>query len=56
VGYDIVKKEHMIRKRILPLNTVFSVEQSAIIGLIITHSLSMIQEQWINGKEDGKDN
>jgi hypothetical protein len=54
VGYDIVKEEHTIRKRILPQNTVFSVEQSAVIGaiqsernnrhqiVIITHSLSTI--------------
>jgi hypothetical protein len=32
VGYAIVKEEHTIRKRILPQNTVFSVEQSAIVG------------------------
>jgi hypothetical protein len=30
VGYVIVKKEHTIRKRILPQNTVYSAEQSAI--------------------------
>jgi hypothetical protein len=55
VGYAIVKEEqHTIKKRILPQNTVFSVEQSAIIGaiqsernnrhqiVIITHSLSTI--------------
>jgi hypothetical protein len=34
VGYAIVKEEHTIKKRILPQNTVFSVEQSAIIGAI----------------------
>jgi hypothetical protein len=34
VGYAIVKEEHTIRKRILPQNTVFSAEQSAIIGAI----------------------
>jgi hypothetical protein len=34
VGYAIVKEEHTIKKRILPQNTVFSVEQSAIIGVI----------------------
>jgi hypothetical protein len=34
VGYARVKEEHTIRKRILPQNTVFSVEQSAIIGVI----------------------
>jgi hypothetical protein len=34
VGYDIVKEEHTIKKRILPQNTVFSAEQSAIIGAI----------------------
>jgi hypothetical protein len=32
VEYDIVKEEHMIKKRILTQNTVFSAEQSAIIG------------------------
>jgi hypothetical protein len=54
VGYAIVKEEHMIKRRILPQNTVFSVEQSAIIGaiqskknsrhkmVIITDSLSTI--------------
>jgi hypothetical protein len=31
VGYAIVKEEHTIKKRILPQNTVFSTEQSAII-------------------------
>jgi hypothetical protein len=31
VGYAIVKKDHTIKKRILPQNTVFSVDQSAII-------------------------
>jgi hypothetical protein len=34
VGYAIVKEEHTIKKRILPQNTVFSAEQSAIIGAI----------------------
>jgi hypothetical protein len=34
VGYAIVKEEHTIRKKILPQNTVFSAEQSAIIGAI----------------------
>jgi hypothetical protein len=34
VGYAIVKEEHTIRKRILPQNTVFSADQSAIIGAI----------------------
>jgi hypothetical protein len=34
VGYAIVKEEHTIRKRILPQNTVFSAEQSGIIGAI----------------------
>jgi ribonuclease HI len=54
VGYAIVKEEHTIKKRILPQNTVFSVEQSAIIGaiqsgknsrheiVIITDSLSTV--------------
>jgi hypothetical protein len=54
VGYVIVKEEHTIEKRILPQNTVFSAEQSAIIKaiqsetnnrheiVIITDSLSMI--------------
>jgi hypothetical protein len=54
VGYVIVKEEHTTKKRILPQNTVFSVEQSAIIEaiqskknnrheiLIITDSLSTI--------------
>jgi hypothetical protein len=34
VGYAIVKEEHTIKKRILPQNTVFRAEQSAIIGAI----------------------
>jgi ribonuclease HI len=34
VGYAIVKEEHTIKERILPQNTVFSAEQSAIIGAI----------------------
>jgi ribonuclease HI len=34
VGYAIVKEEHTTRKRILPQNTVFSAEQSAIIEAI----------------------
>jgi ribonuclease HI len=34
VGYDIVKEAHTIKKRILPQKTVFSAEQSAIIGAI----------------------
>jgi hypothetical protein len=34
VGYVIVKEEHTIKKRILPQNTVFSAEQSGIIGAI----------------------
>jgi hypothetical protein len=34
VGYAIIKEERMIKKRILPQNTVFSAEQSAIIGAI----------------------
>jgi ribonuclease HI len=54
VGYAIVKEEHTIKKRVLPQNTVFSAEQSAIIGaiqsennsrheiVIITDSLSTI--------------
>jgi hypothetical protein len=54
VGYAIVKEEHTIKKRIIPQNTVFSAEQSAIIGaiqseknsrlkiVIITDSLSTI--------------
>jgi hypothetical protein len=54
VGYAIVKEQHTIKKRILPENTVFSVEQSAIIEaiqseknsrheiVIITESLSTI--------------
>jgi regulator of extracellular matrix RemA (YlzA/DUF370 family) len=33
-GYAIVKEKHTIKKRILPQNTVFSAEQSAIIGAI----------------------
>jgi hypothetical protein len=32
MGYAIVKEEHTIRKIFLPQNTVFSAEQSAIIG------------------------
>jgi archaellum biogenesis ATPase FlaH len=54
VGYAVVKEEHTIKKRILPQNTVFSAEQSAIIEaiqseksnrheiVIITDSLSTI--------------
>jgi ribonuclease HI len=54
VGSAIVKEEHTIKKRILPQNTVFSAEQSAIIEaiqsetnnrheiVIITDSLSTI--------------
>jgi hypothetical protein len=34
VAYAIVNEEHTNRKRILPQNTVFSAEQSAIIGVI----------------------
>jgi hypothetical protein len=34
VGNAIVKEEHTIKKRILPQNTVFSAEQSAIIDTI----------------------
>jgi hypothetical protein len=34
VGYAAVKKEHTIKKRIIPQNTVFSAEQSAIIEAI----------------------
>jgi ribonuclease HI len=34
VGYAIVEEEHKIKKKILPQNTVFSAEQSAIIGAI----------------------
>jgi hypothetical protein len=34
VRYAIVKEEHRIKKRILPQNTVFSAEQSGIIGAI----------------------
>jgi hypothetical protein len=33
-GYAVVKEEHTIKKRILPPNTVFSAEQSAIIEAI----------------------
>jgi hypothetical protein len=54
VGYAIVKEEHLTKNRILPQNTVFSAEQSAIIEaiqskknnrheiVIITDSLSTI--------------
>jgi hypothetical protein len=35
VWYAIVKEEYTIKKRILPQNTVFIVEQSAIIGAIL---------------------
>jgi ribonuclease HI len=54
VGYAVVKEEHTFKKRILPQNTVFSAEQSAIIEaiqseknnrheiVIITDSLSTI--------------
>jgi ribonuclease HI len=38
VGYAIVKEEHTIKKRILTPNTVFSAEQSAIIGAIQTET------------------
>jgi hypothetical protein len=34
VGYSIVKEGHTIKKRILPQNTVFSAEHSAIFGAI----------------------
>jgi hypothetical protein len=34
VGYAIVKEEQTIKKKILPKNTVFSAEQSAIIRAI----------------------
>jgi hypothetical protein len=34
IGYDAVKEEHTIKKRILPQNTVFSTEQSAFIEAI----------------------
>jgi hypothetical protein len=34
VGYAIVKVEQTIKKKIPPQNTVFSVQQSAIIGAI----------------------
>jgi hypothetical protein len=34
VGYAIAKEEHTIRKRFLPQNTLFSAEQTAIIGAI----------------------
>jgi hypothetical protein len=33
-GFDIDKEEHRIKKRILPRKTVFSADQSAIIGAI----------------------
>jgi hypothetical protein len=39
-GYIIVKEEHTIKKRILPQNTVFTAEQSAIIGAIQTEKNS----------------
>jgi hypothetical protein len=34
VGYAIFKEEHTIKKRILPQNTVFRADQSAIIAAI----------------------
>jgi hypothetical protein len=34
VRYAVVKEEHTIKKRILPQKTVFSADQSAIIGAI----------------------
>jgi hypothetical protein len=34
VGYAVVKEEHTIKKRILPQNTMFNAEQSAIIEAI----------------------
>jgi hypothetical protein len=34
VGYAVVKEEHTIKKRIIPLNNVFSAEQSTIIEAI----------------------
>jgi hypothetical protein len=43
VGYDIVKEEHTIKKRILPQNTVFSAEQSAIIGAIQSETNSRVE-------------
>jgi cytidine deaminase len=36
VGYAIVKEEHTIKKRILPQNTKFSAEQSAIIEAVLS--------------------
>jgi archaellum biogenesis ATPase FlaH len=36
VGYGVVKEMHTIKKRILPQNTVFSEEHSAIIEAITT--------------------
>jgi hypothetical protein len=49
VGHAIVKEEHTIKKRILPQNTVFSAEQSAIIGAIqseknIRHEIMIIMD------------
>jgi hypothetical protein len=40
VGYAIIKEEHTIKKRILPQNTVFSAEQSEIIGAIQSEKIA----------------
>jgi hypothetical protein len=40
VGYAVVKKEHTIKKRILPQNKVFSAEQSAIIEAIQSQKIT----------------
>jgi hypothetical protein len=44
VGYTIVKEEHTIKKIILPQDTVFSVEQSTIIGAIQLESNNRHEE------------
>jgi hypothetical protein len=43
-GYAFVKEEHTIKKRILSQNTVFSAEQSAIIGAIQSEKKSRHDE------------
>jgi hypothetical protein len=39
-GYAVVKEEHTIKKRILPQNTVFIVEQSAITEAIQSEKIT----------------
>jgi hypothetical protein len=58
VGYAVVKEEHTIKKRILPQNTGFSAEQSAIIEAIQSeknnrHEIGIIIDS-LRRKEDTK--